>query len=174
HQQQNKVAGLQKDLEYRESQISAPETRINNHSAEVEHIKAAILEAMKFTDSSDEDLQDLYAQKVTLEEALREMEEEFYTSRKAINDLEEEITSLRKSKDQLDFLITEIKDQKTTLRIDLNSLIERLAIEFNIDNKEFLEGDVPDSSQYVEDLGPLCTRLNKLFDDFGTIEPIAK
>lgn len=174
HQQQNKVAGLQKDLEYRESQITALETRINNHSAEVEHIKAAILEAMKFTDSSDEDLKDLYAQKVTLEEALREMEEEFYTSRKAINDLEEEITSLRKSKDQLDFLITEIKDQKTTLQIDLNSLKERLAVEFNIDLKELLEGEMPEISQSVEELGALCTRLKKQLDDFGTINPMAK
>lgn len=174
HQQHNKVSGIQKDLEYRESQKEALENRINNHNAEVEHIKAAIKEAMSFTDTSDDDLKELYEQKVTMEEELQEMEEHFYASRKAIHDLEEEVTALRKSKDQLDFLISEIKDQKTTLQIDLNSLKERLAVEFNIDIKELLGGQMPKISQSAEELGSLCTRLKKQLDDFGTINPMAK
>src|SRR5690606_32425834 len=102
------------------------------------------------------------------------MEEEFYSFRKKLNDLEEEITTLRKSKDQLDFLITEVKDKKTTLQIDLNSLKERLSVEFNIDIKELLEGDMHEIEQSQEELGSMCTRLKKQLDEYGTINPMAK
>lgn len=174
HQQQNKVSGVQKDLEYRESQKEALEIRINKNATDLELIKTNMQEALTFTDTNDEDLKELYAQKESLENALREMEEDFYASRKAINDLEEEIASRRKTKDQLDFLITEIKDKKTALQIDLNSLKERLSVEFNIDIKELLEGEMPEIEQTAEELGSLCTRLKKQLDDFGTINPMAK
>ncbi len=174
HQQQNKVSGIQKDLEYRESQKEALEIRINKNSADIELVKSGMKEALTLTDSNDEDLKGLYEQRESLENALREMEESFYAARKAINDLEEEVSSLRKSKDQLDLLITEIKDKKTTLQIDLNSLKERLAVEFNIDIKDLLAGDMPKIEQTEEELGSQCTRLKKQLDEFGTINPMAK
>ncbi|HMR17817.1 MAG TPA: chromosome segregation protein SMC [Sphingobacterium sp.] len=174
HQQRNKVSGTQKDLEYRESQKEALETRINKNTTELELIKNGIKEALSFTDTNDDNLKELYTQKELLEEALREMEESFYASRKAINDLEESLTTLRKSKDQHDFLITEIKDKKTALQIDLNSLKERLSVEFNIDIKELLEGEMPEILQSQEELGSQCTRLKKQLDEFGSINPMAK
>ncbi|HLS38193.1 MAG TPA: chromosome segregation protein SMC, partial [Sphingobacterium bovisgrunnientis] len=106
HQQQNKVAGIQKDLEYRESQKEALELRINKNNAEMEQIKVDMKDALTFTDNNDEDLKELYEQREALEKALHDMEEEFYAFRKRLNDLEEEVANLRKSKDQLDFLIT--------------------------------------------------------------------
>lgn len=174
HQQQNKVAGIQKDLEYRESQKEALELRINKNNAEMEQIKVDMKDALTFTDNNDEDLKELYEQREALEKALHDMEEEFYAFRKRLNDLEEEVANLRKSKDQLDFLITEVKDKKTTLQIDLNSLKERLSVEFNIDIKELLESELPEIEQTQEELGSQCTRLKKQLDDFGTINPMAK
>lgn len=174
HQQQNKVAGIQKDLEYRESQKEALELRINKNNAEMEQIKVDMKDALTFTDHNDHDLKELYEQREMLEKALHEMEEEFYAFRKKLNDLEEELAHLRKSKDQLDFLITEVKDKKTTLQIDLNTLKERLSVEFNLDIKELLEGDLPEIEQSQEELGSLCTRLKKQLDEFGTINPMAK
>ena len=174
HQQQNKVAGIQKDLEYRESQKEALELRINKNNAEMEQIKVDMKHALTFTDNNDEDLKELYEQREALEKALHDMEEEFYAFRKRLNDLEEEVANLRKSKDQLDFLITEVKDKKTTLQIDLNSLKERLSVEFNIDIKELLESELPEIEQTQEELGSQCTRLKKQLDEFGTINPMAK
>ncbi len=174
HQQQNKVSGIQKDLEYRESQKEALELRINKNTTELEQIKVDMKDALTFTDNNDNDLKELYEQREYLEKALHNTEEEFYSFRKKLNDLEEELTTLRKAKDQLDFLITEVKDKKTTLQIDLNSLKERLSVEFNIDIKELLEGDMPEIEQSQEELGSQCTRLKKQLDEYGTINPMAK
>lgn len=174
HQQQNKVSGIQKDLEYRESQKEALEDRLNKNAAEQEQIKDDMKDALAFTDSNDEDLKGLYEEKENLEKALIEMEEEFYSFRKRLNDLEEEVVNLRKAKDQYDFLITEIKDKKTTLQIELNSLKERLSVEFNIDMKELLEEEMPDIIESQEELGSLCTHLKKQLDEYGSINPMAK
>lgn len=174
HQQQNKVAGIQKDLEYRESQKEALELRINKSIAELEQIKTDMKDALTFTETNDDDLKGLYEQREALEKALHEMEEEFYSFRKKLNDLEEEVATLRKNKDQLDFLITEVKDKKTSLQIDLNTLKERLSVEFNIDIKELLEGEMPEIEQSQEELAELCRKLKKQLDEFGTINPMAK
>src|SRR5690606_30709802 len=47
HQQQNKVNGIDKDLEYRESQKENLENRINANSTELEKTKATIKETLQ-------------------------------------------------------------------------------------------------------------------------------
>lgn len=174
HQQQNKVSSLQKDLEYRESQQEAFESRIEKNSLEYEQVKVDMKDASQYTDHNDEDLVAMYTQKEALEKGLQEIEEDFYATRGLINELEEEITQLRRSKDQHDFLLSELKDKKTALQIDLNSLKERLAVEFNIDINTLLEGDMPEISASQEELSGSCDKLKKQLDSYGSINPMAK
>src|SRR5690606_11424865 len=63
HQQQNKVSGIDKDLEYRESLRETYETRIQKNTAEYEQVLAAIKDTLQHVDDSDEDLIAMYAQK---------------------------------------------------------------------------------------------------------------
>ena len=174
HQQQNKVSSLQKDLEYRESQQEALEIRVEKNSLEYEQVKVDMKDAMQYVDHNDDDLVAMYAQKESLEKGLQEMEEDFYTSRKKINDLEEEITQLRRNKDQNDFLLSELKEKKTALQIDLNSLKERLAVEFNIDINELLQSEIPELQASQQELSSSCDQLRKQLDTYGSINPMAK
>lgn len=174
HQQQNKVSSLQKDLEYRESQQESFETRMERNSLEYEQVKVEMKDAVQFVDHNDGDLIAMYTQKEALEKGLQEIEEDFYTARKRTNDLEEEIIQLRRNKDQNDFLLSELKDKKTALQIDLNSLKERLAVEFNININELLEGDIPEITASHQELASSCDTLKKQLDSYGSINPIAK
>ena len=174
HQQQNKVSSLQKDLEYRESQQDTFESRIEKNSLEYEQVKVDMKDSSHIADHNDEDLTAMYAQKEALEKGLQEIEEDFYTTRRYINDLEEEISQLRRSKDQHDFLLSELKDKKTALQIDLNTLKERLSVEFNIDINSLLEGDMPEIAASQEDLAQTCDKLKKQLDAYGSINPMAK
>src|SRR5690606_34848411 len=81
HQQQNKVSGLIKDLEYRISQHDALELRIKQHNNDLEKIKAAIQETLVHTDHSDDDLMTMYEQKEALEKATQQAEQEYYSSK---------------------------------------------------------------------------------------------
>ncbi|PRD56989.1 chromosome segregation protein SMC [Sphingobacterium gobiense] len=174
HQQQNKVSSLQKDLEYRESQQEAFEARIAKNSLEYEQVKVDMKDTSHIADHNDDDLVAMYTQKEELEKGLQEIEEDFYTTRRVINELEEEITQLRRSKDQDDFLLSELKDKKTALQIDLNSLKERLSVEFNIDIQSLLEGDMPEISASEEELATACDKFKKQLDAYGSINPMAK
>ncbi|WP_270090126.1 chromosome segregation protein SMC [Sphingobacterium sp. SYP-B4668] len=174
HQQQNKLSSIQKDLEYREVQKESFEERIEKNTVEHDMVQLQIKDTLQHVDHNDEDLIAMYAQKESLEKGLNDIEEDFYSSRKIIIDLEEQITQLRKSKDLTDVLIGEIKDKKTKLQIDLNSLKERLAVEFNIDLKDLLENEPPESDASQEHLQISCQKIKKQLDEYGSINPMAK
>jgi len=172
HQQQNKVAGLVKDLEYRESQQDSLEARLQTNTIEMEKVQAALLETLQQTDFSDDELLDMYSQREELEQATKMAEQDYYASRGQITEKENEITQLRRQKDQADVIENELKDKRTNLKLELNALKERLAVEFNIDINDLLETEIP-AEENEQDLRERTEKLKKQLDDFGAINPMA-
>jgi chromosome segregation protein len=172
HQQQNKVSGLFKDLDYRETQKEQLEGRIKINSVELEKVKAAIQENLQQADNSDDDLLEMYAQKEELEKATQQAEQEYYEWRGKITELETEVTDLRRKKDNAVFIENELRDERNNLKLELNALKERLSVEFNIDIQELIDTEVPvDESE--EELREKTEKLKKQMDDFGAINPMA-
>src|SRR5690606_28125202 len=89
--------------------------------------------------------------KEAYEKGLQQLEEEYYTSRGNINELEDEISRLRRQKDHVDLLFDELRDKKTTLKLELNALKERLAVEFSIDIEDLLDTPPPTDAQEDEE-----------------------
>jgi chromosome segregation protein len=172
HQQQNKVSGLVKDLEYRDTQKESLEQRIAQNNAELTKVKAAILETLQHSDHSDEDLLEMYNQRAELEKAVQEAELGYFKSRGAITEAENDISDLRKKKDQSELIENELRDRKTNLRLELNALKERLSVEFNIDIEELLDTEVPANETETE-LREKTEKLKRQLDDFGAINPMA-
>jgi chromosome segregation protein len=175
HQQQNKVSGIEKDLEYRESQQTSLESRIAVNNTELETTQIGILEALQLSDHSDDDLIAMYAQKEELELAVQEAEQNYYSSRGAITESENNIATLRKNKEHSDLIGTELKDQKTNIILELNALKERLSVEFSIDISVLLDEET--ASQYPDDneqdLREKTERVKRQLDEFGAINPMA-
>jgi len=173
HQQQNKVAGINKDLEYRESQQENLEKRIVQYTTEYEAVKLAIQDTLQHVDHSDEDLIAMYAQKDAFEKALQEAEQQYYTMRGETNKKEEEITELRKRKELVEVLTNEIKDKKTNLKLDLNALKERLSVEFSIDINDLLESELAEDIGSEEELKSRTEKLKRQLEEFGSINSMA-
>jgi chromosome segregation protein len=173
HQQQNKVAGINKDLEYRESQQENLEKRIAQYTTEYEAVKLAIQDTLQHVDHSDEDLIAMYAQKDAFEKALQEAEQQYYAMRGETNKKEEEITELRKRKELVEVLTNEIKDKKTNLKLDLNALKERLSVEFSIDINDLLENELAEDIGTEEDLKSRTEKLKRQLEEFGSINSMA-
>ena len=172
HQQQNKVSGLVKDMDYRESQKENLESRIAQNSTELEKVKLAIGENLAQAGHSDDDLLKMYSQKEELEKATQQAEQEYYSWRGKISETENEITALRRKKDQAEIVENELKDQKNNLKLELNALKERLSVEFNIDINELLDA-VPPENENEQDLRDRTEKLKRQLDDFGPINPLA-
>src|SRR5690606_29885584 len=172
HQQKNKLDSLTKDLEYKLADVKRYGERIEKNTSELEGTRTKIAELLKTEDGADEVLQGMYAQKEEMEAGLREAEELYYASKGTISELEEQLTALRRQKDQVDFLASELKERKTQLRIDLNSLKERLSVNFNIDIEDLLEQEeAPQGDE--EELSAKAEKLKTQLDNFGAINPMA-
>lgn len=172
HQQKNKVTSIDKDLEYRESQQENLEGRIDKNQIELENTKAEILQVFNHVDHHDEDLIAMYQQKEEMEKAVSDAEKDYYNSRGKINELENELSELRKNKEITETLANEIRDKKTNLKIELNSLKERLAVEFNIEIEELLDNEPPEDEN-ESDLKDKVEKIKRQLDDFGAINPMA-
>ena len=172
HQQQNKVSGLVKDLDYRETQKENLETRVKQNNTELEKVKAAIQENLQQADHSDDDLLEMYTQKEELEKATQQAEQEYYEWRGKITETENEITDLRRKKDNASLLENELKDERNNLKLELNALKERLSVEFNVDIQEILDTDTA-VNESEEELREKTGKLKKQMDDFGAINPMA-
>ncbi len=172
HQQQNKVAGIAKDLEYREVQQEALDKRMDANTLELDKAQAGILDILKDTDDSDEDLLAMYAEKEALEQGVHEAEQEYGAARAAINAAEEQLSLLRRSKDEAERLNNELKDQKNGLKLELNALKERLSAEFSLDIADLLDTEPPEDESESE-LREKSERFKKQLNEFGAINPMA-
>lgn len=174
HQQQNKVSGIEKDLEYRESQQKNLETRIGLNQAELEKTQAGIKETLQHADHSDEDLIAMYVQKEEFETAVNEAEQSYYASRLQISEMEEKISLLRRNKEQAELISNELKDEKTAIKLELNALKERLSVEFDVDISVLLDEEPyeqqTDSEQNIREK---TERIKRQLDEFGAINPMA-
>ncbi len=172
HQQQNKVSGLLKDLDYRHTQQESLDTRISQNSAELEKVKAAIQENLHQTGNSDEDLTGMYEQKEELEKATQLAEQEYYGWRGKITEAEGELTALRRKKDNAEVIENALKDERTNLKLELNALKERLSVEFNIDIQDLPEAELA-GDENEQETREKTEKLKKQLDDFGAINPLA-
>ena len=171
HQLQNKVSGLHKDLEYRQAQQENLDRRLAQHESELIQVESALKEVVFHVDHSDEDLQAMYQLKEALAEGLTEVEKQYYTVRKSITEAEDELRHTRSQKEQSDFLLAELKDKSVEMRMSLNALSERLAVEFNINPDEL--GLPENSGADVNELQERNSKLKKQLDEFGSINPMA-
>jgi chromosome segregation protein len=172
HQQQNKVSGLVKDLDYRDTQQESLESRIKQNASEFEKVKIAIQDNLKQADNSDEGLLEMYEQKENLEKATQQAEQEYYQWRGVITENENEITALRRKKDNSEVIENELRDERNNLKLELSALKERLSVEFNIDIEELPETETP-ADENEQDLRERAEKLKRQLDDFGAINPMA-
>lgn len=173
HQQENRVAGIQKDLEYRYSQQDVLEKRLAKNTADYEHVQAEIQHILQHVDDSDEGLIAMYTQRETMEQGLRELESAYYDLREKTNALEAEIAKLRGRKDQIDAAIATLKERENELKISLNALRERLSVEFNIDIRSLIDEETAEVNLSENELIDKTERLKRQLDDFGSINPMA-
>lgn len=177
HQQKSKVSGVQKDLDYRFAQEESINKRLAQNQTALEETKLAIKNTVQHRDLGDEELSVMYQQREETEKGLAEAEKLYFESKGNINQTESAITEIRKNREQDEFLIAEIKDKKNSLKLELNSLKERLSVEFNLDINDLLgdedEVKVEDKVESEFVLRQKVEKLKRQLDDFGAINPMA-
>jgi chromosome segregation protein len=172
HQQQNKLNNIVKDLDYRLIQQQNLQNQVDKHHSELQKTLSEIDEIQGKTSLKNDELLELYQQKEEMESGLQIAEKTYYNLRGLIADLEVKQTDWRKKKESATYLLTEVKEKKNDLRIQLNSLKERLSLEFNIDIEELLDTEEPDNES-EESLKIKIDKIKTQINEFGAINPMA-
>lgn len=171
-QQQNKIATLVRDLTYKFNLLETLNKNIGTNSVELEKIQQQVKDLLANATDFDAQLIELYTEKETFEQAVAVVETDYFKSRGLIDELETKIRQIRHQKEQCEQLGQSIKDRTTELRMQLNSLKERLSVEFNIELNDILEKE-PSPDWTEDELREKVNKQKSQLDNYGPINPMA-
>jgi chromosome segregation protein len=179
HQQQNILNSINQEIGFKVSAFENSKERIEKNQKDLLATEAEIKDLQTENKSGDDELMDMYDLKENLEKILNDAEKEYYTFRGNIDDLENQARGLQKQKENIDTLLNELKDKLNDIKLDLNSIKERLSIEFNIklellttegedqviDSLEQLQEKVNGAKEKMEKIGPINPMAMEAYDE---------
>jgi chromosome segregation protein len=168
---QNLLDGLQGESTYLSSDLEkAAEKHSGNDKKLTELAQNQVLLEDTVSDL-EKKLVEKYELKRQREEALTGVEKAFYAKRGTITETEESISAVRRSMHQSQFLINELKEKLHDQDFRLQSVSERLKIEFNMtlkDLENYERTDVP-----LHELEEKHDRLKRKIENFGEVNTMA-
>ena len=172
HQQENRVNSIEQEVAFKETAYENSKERIEKNQAELESTKEEIQLLLQTAETSDEDLIRLYEQKAELEAVLNETERKYYKVRGDIDEAEKEERELQRSRESADTILMELQNQISDTRLELNSIKERLSIEFNVDINNISQPD-EEITETAEELSARVEKLKTKMETMGPINPMA-
>jgi chromosome segregation protein len=178
HQQENRVTSIEQEIRFKQEAMAQSTQRIELNLDELKKNEEEARSIVESTQSNDTELISMYAQKETMEKELNEAEKQYYQSRGDIDQLEKELRELQHSRQNIDSVLMELQNQFNENKLQLNSVKERLAVEFNVDLENL--GD-PITEEEVaqlktadeEKLRIEVARIRERLDTMGPINPMA-
>ena len=177
HQQQNRLNSLLQEIGFKQTTFDASKERIGKNTEELKNTEDEIRELLRSAENNDEELIAMYEEKESFEQAVNQAEKDYYGIRGDIDELEKEVREIQRSRESIDSLIMELQNQLNETKLDLNSVKERLSVEFNIDIDRLLievqseEEDLPEQSE--EELRNKVQKTKDSMERIGPINPMA-
>jgi chromosome segregation protein len=152
--------------------------RIETNSEELRKNEDEIKQIVEVTHSNDEELIAMYAQKEEMEKGLNEAEKEYYSSRGEIDQFEKDLRDIQHQRQNIDSLLMELQNSLNESKLQLNSVKERLSVEFNVDLDSVIGESSPEEMEELakaneEKLRADVTKMREKLDNIGPINPMA-
>ena len=178
HQQTNRVKSLEQEIRFKQEAVEQSNQRLGTNSVELKHNEDEIRTIFENTRTGDEELIALYAQKDEMEHGLNEAEKDYYTSRGNIDQVEKDLRNIQHQKDNIDSLLMQLQNELNESKLELNSVKERLSVEFNVVMDEIITQISEEESKELaeedeEKLRGSVARLRERLDTMGPINPMA-
>mgnify|MGYP000857670906 FL=1 len=171
-QQQNRIQNIVRDLGYRNNQTATLQKNKENYAIELTSVKEQTEQLMSGMASSSDELKKLIEERIDLENQFKVSEKEYNTAKISIEAEDKKLSEFRRNKEQTDASLQSVHDELNELKLQMNSLKERLSIEFSIDINDLAEQE-PDPEFNEEEMRPKAEQLRKRVTEFGPINPMA-
>ncbi len=176
HQQKNKINSLDQEINFKSVAFENSKERINKNQESLELNEKEIKELLSSEENSEDVILGMYEEKETLEKILNESEKEYYSARGKIDEIENQVRELQHSRENLDTIIIELKDKLNDIKLQLNSIKERLSVEFQVSLEEILkkpDQEEDDLQETEESLREQVDIIKNKLEKIGPINPMA-
>jgi chromosome segregation protein len=174
HQRQNKLNSILQEISFKEESYENSLERIEKNREELESTTSNLNELVKKSTASDDELVGMYDEKESLESGVNEAEKEYYEARGIIDDEEKNLRETQRKREGIDHALMEWQNKLNDAKMGLNSVRDRLSVEFNIDLQKIKEEDIADYKKFTEEeLRNKVDKLRNRLDNMGPINPMA-
>jgi chromosome segregation protein len=178
HQQENRVKSVEQEIRFKQESLEQSTQRIETNSLELQKNEE---EAKGITDGvqvNDDELLAMYSQKEDMEKGLSEAEKEYYTGRGEIDQFDKDLREIQHTRQNIDTLLMELQGQLNESRLQLNSVKERLSVEFNVDLDSVVGEPSPEDAELLlkadeDKLRNEVSKIREKLDNMGPINPMA-
>ncbi len=178
HQQENRVKSVEQEVRFKQESMDQSTQRIETNLEELRKNEQETKTIVETTQSGDTELVAMYSEKEEMEKGLSEAEKEYYSSRGEIDQFEKDLRDTQHQRQHIDTLLMELQNQVNESKLQLNSVKERLSVEFNInldsvtDLASGEEGELPDTID-EEKVRDQVAKIKEKLDNMGPINPMA-
>ncbi len=178
HQQTNRVKSLEQEIHFKQEAVEQSSQRITANSSELKHNEDEIRTIFENTQTGDAELIKLYELKDEMEHGLNEAEKDYYAARGEIDGVEKELRNIQHSRENIDTLLMQLQNELNESKLELNSVKERLSVEFNVQMDDILHQVSAEESERLEGvdeekLRSDVSRIREKLDSLGPINPMA-
>ncbi|MGE0930235.1 chromosome segregation protein SMC [Peijinzhouia sedimentorum] len=171
HQQKNKLESTSREIEYKEQSLATASERILKNQDELKNAEIDIKKLLEQSEEFDDSLLNLYDEKETIEKGVNEAERDYYRLRGEIDTQEKNVREIQKKKENGESLIFELKGALNEVKLQIQSLMDRISVEFEVNLKSIEEGEKDDLS--IAELEQNIRKIKDQMDRLGPINPMA-
>ncbi len=178
HQQTNRVKSLEQEIRFKQEAVEQSNHRISAASTELAHNEQEIRTILESTHSGDEELIKMYAHKDEMERGVNQAEQGYYAARGVIDQVEKDLRAVQHQRENIDDLLMRLQQELTESKLELNSVKERLSVEFNVAMDDLMKQLSAEESMALptedeEKLRNEVARVKERIDTMGPINPMA-
>jgi chromosome segregation protein len=175
HQQTNKIGSIDQEINFKSIAFESSKERINKNQETLELNEKEIKDLLLSEEISEDLLISMYDKKEVFEKALNDSEKDYYSARGNIDELDTQIREFQHNRENIDVIIIELKDKLNEIKLQLNSIKERLSVEFQVKLDDILSMPPSDEEQEIseEELKEKVETIKTKLDKIGPINPMA-
>jgi chromosome segregation protein len=178
HQQDNRVKSIDQEIRFKQESMEQSSTRIDNNVEELRKNEEEVKRIIETTQSNDDELLGMYEEKEQMERGLAEAEKDYYETRGQIDQVEKHLREIQHQRQQIDTTLMELQNQLNESKMQLNSVKERLSVEFNVDLDNVIGQGNPEEAEELSKLDEDKIRadvqkIRDKLDNMGPINPMA-
>ena len=167
------IESLKKESEYKSLTFKLNNERIEKNINTLKDSEEEISKLSTENNVKDSTLITMYNSKEVLENELEKYENDYYKVKSHIDNDDKELIDLQIKKDNNLLLIDELKSNIYNNELELNSVVQRISVEFNIELKNYKIDESIIKSLSIDKLKKRQEKLKIKIEKIGQINPLA-